>query len=92
LLSDRAASLRREIDTLPDEPTIRASGLTGAELRLLPFLATHLSFGEIGTRLYVSRNTIKTQAISIYRRFGVSSRSDAMAEAERLGLLDLDVR
>jgi LuxR family maltose regulon positive regulatory protein len=89
VLADCAASLQEEAETLSDETTPHAAGLTGAELRLLPLLATHLSFAEIGTRLYVSRNTIKTQAISIYRRLGVSSRSDAIAEADRLGLVDL---
>ena len=62
-------------------------GLTRAELRLLPLLATHLSFREIGARLYVSRNTVKTQAISVYRKLGVSSRSDAIEHAVRLGLV-----
>jgi LuxR family maltose regulon positive regulatory protein len=66
----------------------RYSGFTTAELRLLPFLATHLSFREIGFRLHVSRNTIKTQAISVYRKLGASSRSEAIAKAERLGLLE----
>jgi LuxR family transcriptional regulator, maltose regulon positive regulatory protein len=49
-------------------------------------LATHLSFREIADQLHVSRNTIKTQAISVYRKLGVSSRSDAISEAKRLGL------
>lgn len=53
-------------------------GLTPAELRLLPLLATHLSFREIAEQLTVSRNTVKTQAISIYRKLGVTSRSDAI--------------
>jgi LuxR family transcriptional regulator, maltose regulon positive regulatory protein len=57
-------------------------------LRLLPYLATHLSFREIGQQLYVSRNTIKTQAISVYRKLGVASRSQAIAYAARLGLVD----
>lgn len=57
------------------------AGLTGAELRLLPLLATHLSFREIADQLQVSRNTVKTQAISIYRKLGVSGRSEAMAAA-----------
>jgi LuxR family transcriptional regulator, maltose regulon positive regulatory protein len=65
-----------------------ATSLTRAELRLLPLLATHLSFREIGQRLFVSRNTVKTQAISIYRKFGVSSRSEAIARAADFGLLD----
>ena len=84
-LGERAAELRLEIDVAP-EPEGRHVGLTPAELRLLPLLATHLSFREIADQLFVSRNTIKTQAISVYRKLGVSSRSDAVAEAQRLGL------
>ena len=61
--------------------------LTAAELRLLPLLATHLSFREIGAQFFVSRNTIKTQAISVYRKLGVSSRSEAIERATQLGLL-----
>ena len=65
-----------------------SSTLTPAELRLLPLLATHRSFREIGGQLHISRNTVKTQAISVYRKLGVSSRSDAIERAAGLGLLD----
>jgi LuxR family maltose regulon positive regulatory protein len=64
------------------------SSLTTAELRLLPLLATHLSFAEIGERLYVSRHTVKTQAMSMYRKLGVSSRSLAVQRLQQLGLLE----
>jgi LuxR family maltose regulon positive regulatory protein len=50
-------------------------------------LTTHLSFREIAERLYVSRNTVKTQAISVYRKLGVTSRGDAIARAGDLGLV-----
>ena len=63
--------------------------MTRAELRLLPLLASHLSFREIGERL-VTRNTVKSQAISVYRRLGATSRSEAIEQAARLGLLDLE--
>ncbi len=63
-----------------------ASSLTAAELRLLPLLSTHLSFREIGERLFVSSHTVKTQAYSAYRKLGVSSRSEAVARARELGL------
>lgn len=65
-----------------------ASSLTAAELRLLPLLSTHLTFRDIGERLYVSRNTVKTQAISIYRKLDVTSRGDAVARAVELGLVE----
>ena len=88
VLASQADGLRREIDAMPEAGRGDGSGLTGAELRLLPLLTTHLSFREIGVRLYVSRNTIKTQAISVYRKLGVSSRSEAIDRAVRLGLVD----
>jgi LuxR family maltose regulon positive regulatory protein len=62
------------------------SSLTPAELRLLPLLPTHLSFREVGERLYVSQHTVKTQAMSIYRKLGVSSRSQGLQRAQQLGL------
>jgi LuxR family maltose regulon positive regulatory protein len=61
--------------------------LSPAELRLLPYLQTHLSIREIGERLFVSRNTVSTEVASIYRKLGVSSRSDAVQYATTVGLL-----
>ena len=65
-----------------------ASSLTTAELRLLPILATHLSFAEIAAEMFLSRNTISSQAISIYRKLGVGSRSQAVVRSRELGLLE----
>ena len=91
---------RPELGTLPARPTscaprstllrgemLGVSSLTTAELRLLPLLPTHLSLAEIGERLFVSRNTVKTQAISIYRKLGVSTRSETIDRMHELGLL-----
>jgi LuxR family transcriptional regulator, maltose regulon positive regulatory protein len=66
--------------------TVGVSSLTTAELRLLPLLSTHLTFPEMSERLYVSPHTVKTQAVSIYRKLGVSSRSQAVQRAQQLGL------
>jgi LuxR family transcriptional regulator, maltose regulon positive regulatory protein len=87
-LPAQATALRRELRAIPAREGRATLRLTTAELRLLPLLATHLSFREIGQRLFVSRNTIKTQAISVYRKLGVSRRSDAIDRAVELGLLD----
>jgi len=64
-----------------------ASTLTTAELRLLPYLATHLTFPEMGERLYLSRHTVKSHAMAIYRKLSVTSRGDAVERARALGLL-----
>jgi LuxR family maltose regulon positive regulatory protein len=62
--------------------------LTPAERRVLAELATHRSLEEIGQQLYLSRNTVKTHTISIYRKLGVSGRSAAVGRARALGLLE----
>jgi LuxR family maltose regulon positive regulatory protein len=67
--------------------SLGASTLTAAELRLLPLLATHLTMAEIGERLFLSRNTVKSEAVSIYRKLGVSARSEAIRRADEIGLL-----
>jgi LuxR family maltose regulon positive regulatory protein len=91
VLVQRNAELDGRTHALAEPQGRWASSLTPAEQRLLPLLATHLSFREIGEQLFVSRNTIKTQAISVYRKLGVSSRSDAIARAAEVGLFEATV-
>ena len=64
------------------------ASLTAAELRILRFLPTHLTFREIAERTFVSANTVKTQANAVYRKLDVSSRSEAVTRARSLGVLD----
>jgi LuxR family maltose regulon positive regulatory protein len=92
VLSEQTEALQDQVEAMPEAVNGNGSGLTGAELRLLPLLATHLSFREIGERLHVSRNTVKTQAISVYRKLGVSNRSDAIDQAGQLGLVEAATR
>jgi LuxR family transcriptional regulator, maltose regulon positive regulatory protein len=67
---------------------IGPSLLTTAELRVLQLLPTHLSFREIAGELYVSTNTVKTQAHAAYRKLDASSRSEAVERGRVLGLID----
>jgi LuxR family maltose regulon positive regulatory protein len=78
-----AALAMRSPDTGP-----RGSTLSPAELRLLPLLQTYLSFKEIGERLGISANTVKTEAMSIYGKLGASTRSEAVELAVAAGLLE----
>lgn len=61
--------------------------LTEREVTILRYLASHLSFPEIGEELYISRHTVKSHVTHIYRKLGTASRSEAVREARRLGLL-----
>ena len=85
-LPEQASQVRFQFDQLGGD-VIAAAPLTTAELRVLPLLATHLSFREMGERLYVSQYTVKTQAMSIYRKLGVSSRGQAVQRVQEAGLL-----
>jgi LuxR family transcriptional regulator, maltose regulon positive regulatory protein len=62
---------------------------SAAELAVLRGLATGLSRREIGAELYISLNTVKTHTRELYRKLDATSRADAVARAEALGLLDL---
>ena len=87
VLCERLASLRATLDAFPSVSIPGSGHLTTAELRVLRYLPTHLSFRQIGERLYLSRHTVKTEAISAYRKLGVNSRSDAVRQAQELGIL-----
>ena len=63
------------------------SALSPAEARLLPFLATHLTFREVAGELFLSVHTVRAQVASIYRKFGVASRAAAVQQGRDLGLL-----
>jgi ATP/maltotriose-dependent transcriptional regulator MalT len=59
---------------------------SAAELAVLQSLATGLSRREIGAKLYISLNTVKTHTRELYRKLGATSR--AVARAGALGLLE----
>jgi LuxR family maltose regulon positive regulatory protein len=88
ILVEDARELRDRVAATSGPDGAWAMSLTAAELRLLPYLATHLTFPGIASRLFISRNTVKSEAVSIYRKLGVSSRSDAIERAVEFGLLD----
>jgi LuxR family transcriptional regulator, maltose regulon positive regulatory protein len=87
-LRDRWNRLAADVAAIPPAHEGQTVRLSRAELRLLPLLGTHLSFREIGAHLYLSRHTVKTQAISTYRKLGASSRREAVVEASRLALIE----
>jgi LuxR family maltose regulon positive regulatory protein len=87
VLPRRVAELRAALATVR-AGTAGPSALTAAELRLLPLLPTHLSVPEIAAQMYLSPHTIKSQALSIYRKLGATSRAQAVTRARELGLLE----
>jgi LuxR family transcriptional regulator, maltose regulon positive regulatory protein len=87
-LVGEARELRARLSAERGPAAPSMSSLTTAELRVLPMLATHMSFPEIGAEMFLSPNTVKSQAMSIYRKLGASSRNQAVIRSRELGLLE----
>ena len=91
---DSATRLNRELDELlhrlesgTDLPGLDSDQLTPAELKVLAYLPTHLSLQGIADELVISRNTAKSHSVAIYRKLGVTKRSEAVEAARKLGIL-----
>ncbi len=86
-LVDEAQDFRGALASSGASDSAGSVPLTPAELRLLPYLQTHLTADMIAKRLFISVHTVKTEVKSIYRKLGVSSRDDAVQKATAIGLL-----
>ena len=74
--------------TLPDNVAAElAHPLTQRELEVLRLIMQGLANKEIARRLFVSPDTVKVHSRNIYGKLGVSSRTQAVAKAQTLGLL-----
>jgi LuxR family maltose regulon positive regulatory protein len=62
--------------------------LTGREAKILKLIAAGLTNREIAAQLVISPETVKKHASNIYSKLNVSSRTEAVASARDLDLLD----
>jgi LuxR family maltose regulon positive regulatory protein len=84
VLPNLVVTTERELEALRAGAGTLHEPLTEAELRVLELLPTHLTVDEIGRRLNLSRNTVKTHLRGIYGKLSVSSRGEAVAQARAL--------
>lgn len=86
-LVEIASALRdpRSADVPVDEAA--AQHLTEREHSVLVRLQEDVPLRQIGLDLFISHNTVKTHARAVYRKLGVSSRTQALDRARQLGLL-----
>jgi DNA-binding CsgD family transcriptional regulator len=64
------------------------AGLTARELEVVALVAEGLRNAEIAGRLFVSEKTAAHHVSAVLRKLGVSTRSQAGAEAARLGIVE----
>lgn len=86
---------RGKPDGSPDVHDVRATlpeaaaevRLTDRQLLVLRGMQQGLTLRQIGARMHLSVNTMKTHTNALYRRLGVSNRDDAVVRGHELGLL-----
>jgi len=61
--------------------------LSAREIKVLTLLSQGLSNKEVAATLYLSVRTVKWYTSNIYGKLDVSSRTQAIAKARRLGIL-----
>jgi DNA-binding NarL/FixJ family response regulator len=74
-----------EVRSLDESDVVRL-GLTAREAEVLSLVAAGRSNREIGEELYVSTKTASVHVSNILRKLGVSSRVEAAAVAQRVGV------
>jgi DNA-binding CsgD family transcriptional regulator len=62
-------------------------GITPRELEILEHIAAGLSNREIAAKLYVSENTVKTHAGSVFEKLAAKRRTQAVQLAKQAGLI-----
>lgn len=62
-------------------------GITAREHEILGLIAQGLTSREIGEKLFVSENTVKTHSARVFEKLGVNRRVQAVQEARRRGLI-----
>jgi two-component system, NarL family, response regulator LiaR len=66
---------------------LKEVGLTHREHEILGLIAQGLSNREIGEKLFVSENTVKTHSSRLFEKMNVNRRMHAVQKAKELGLL-----
>jgi NarL family two-component system response regulator LiaR len=69
-----------------DAGKLKELGITPREHEILGLIAEGLSNREIGERLFVSENTVKTHSSRLFEKLGVNRRVQAVVKARELGL------
>lgn len=70
----------------PDSAGVQA--ITTRQLEIIAFMSQGLNNREIAGQVLVSESTVRQESIRIYRSLGVSSRTEAVAKARILGLIE----
>lgn len=95
IAQQKALILARKQDANPEKPAVARApgppdyhdGLTAREISVLKLLAEGMSVREVGHRLFISVNTVKSHAKNINVKLGACRRTQAINSAKAMGIL-----
>lgn len=84
-----ARTLIKKFQTPRSNTANKTASLTERELEVLKYIAKGLNYNQISDVMGISYHTVASHVKRIYRKLQVNSRSEAVYEAEQLGLIRL---
>lgn len=84
---EKEVYIKRDNPFILNEKEIEKLGLSKRELEVLQLMAEGLSNQEIGDRLFVSLNTVKTHSSNVLEKLDVKRRTQAVEKAKRLQII-----
>jgi DNA-binding CsgD family transcriptional regulator len=70
-----------------NEERLKGLGITRRELEILELIAQGMSNREIGDKLFVSENTVKTHSSRLFDKLGAKRRTQAVQIGKEMGLI-----
>ena len=87
VIVEKEIYIKENPDFTLNEKEIEKLGLSKREMEVLELMSEGFSNQEIGERLFISLNTIKTHSGNIFAKLDVKRRTQAVEKAKRLNII-----
>jgi NarL family two-component system response regulator LiaR len=84
---EKTVYLHQSPDFVVNEDALRELGISIREQEVLQLMGEGFSNREIGEKLFVSENTVKTHAARVFEKLEVKRRTQAVDKARKMGLI-----
>lgn len=89
VIVEKEIVVNQSTEFILDDAALEKLKLNGREYEILQLLAKGYSNAEIATRIFLSLSTVKTHVSNLYSKMDVKSRTQAIAKAKQLRIIEL---
>jgi two-component system competent response regulator ComA len=82
---------RQEVQLTRSDKSIQEVSINEREMEILNEVAAGVSNKELAALLHVSQRNVEYQLTRIFEKLNVRSRSEAIREAKRIGLISMEI-